>query len=172
VKPSNPDHSKSFKRWIITMGGAGFLPAPGTWGSAVTCVILWPILEAVGANSIAQAIVACAGMVIFSALDIWLGNWGIAYFGREDPGGFVLDEAAGICLTILFLPATTGWHLARTLFVAFLAFRVFDITKPPPARQLENLPAGWGILLDDLAAAVYANLVCQFVFRYLIFHVG
>jgi len=52
------------------------------------------------------------------------------------------------------------------LLAGFLAFRIFDITKPPPARQLERLPAGWGILLDDLAAAVYANLLCQIIFRW------
>ncbi len=87
----------------------------------------------------------------------------------EDPSRFVLDEAAGICLTILFLPAHAGWMPnGITLLAAFVAFRVFDITKIPPARQLENLPGGWGILLDDLAAAVYANIVCQVLLRWII----
>jgi phosphatidylglycerophosphatase A len=49
--------------------------------------------------------------------------------------------------------------------LAFLAFRAFDVTKPAPARQLEALPGGWGILFDDLAAAVYANLLCQVLLR-------
>jgi phosphatidylglycerophosphatase A len=55
--------------------------------------------------------------------------------------------------------------LLLTLAVAFAAFRLFDVTKPPPARQLEKLPGGWGILLDDLAAAVYANILCQIALR-------
>ena len=82
--------------------------------------------------------------------------------GRKDPGPVVLDEAAGICLTLLFQPFKHG---AWVFVAGFLAFRLFDITKPPPARQLEKLPAGWGILLDDLAAAVYANLLCQLLLR-------
>ena len=65
-------------------------------------------------------------------------------------------------------PARTGWGTGINLAAAFLAFRIFDITKPPPARQLERLPAGWGILLDDLAAAVYANLVCQVLLRWVL----
>jgi phosphatidylglycerophosphatase A len=61
------------------------------------------------------------------------------------------------------LPTSHG--LPLTLLLAFAAFRLFDVTKPPPARQLEHLPAGWGILMDDLAAAVYANLLCQIILR-------
>jgi len=53
----------------------------------------------------------------------------------------------------------------KTIAIAFAAFRVFDIIKPPPVRELEKLPAGWGILMDDLAAAVYANLLCQIFLR-------
>ena len=79
---------------------------------------------------------------------------------------FGLDEAAGICLTLLLLPPRDGWGLFFTLAVAFAAFRLFDVTKPPPARALEKLPAGWGILCDDLAAAVYANLLCQILLRF------
>jgi phosphatidylglycerophosphatase A len=68
----------------------------------------------------------------------------------------------------LLLPARTGWATGINLAAAFVAFRIFDITKPPPARQLEALPAGWGILLDDLAAAVYANLACQILLRWVL----
>jgi phosphatidylglycerophosphatase A len=57
-------------------------------------------------------------------------------------------------------------HTAAVLAVQFFLFRLFDVVKPPPARQLERLPAGWGILLDDLAAGIYANIVGQVVFRY------
>jgi phosphatidylglycerophosphatase A len=152
------------KRWIVTMAGVGYLPASGTWASLLTCLILWPALAWGG--SLEQNAVALGGLISFSALDIALAPWAIAHFGDRDPGKFVLDEAAGICLSVLFLPTRTGWGVGITLAAAFLAFRVFDITKPPPARQLESLPAGWGILLDDLAAAVYANLVCQLVLRF------
>lgn len=151
------------KRWIVTMAGVGYLPASGTCASLLTCLILWPILAWGG--MIEHNAVAIIGLILFSALNISLAPWAIAEFGNKDPGRFVLDEAAGICLTILFLPTRSGWAVGVTLAAAFLAFRVFDITKPPPARQLESLPAGWGILLDDLAAAIYANLVCQVILR-------
>jgi phosphatidylglycerophosphatase A len=155
------------KRLLVTMGGVGYLPASGTWASLLTCLILWPMLAWVGAME--QNILAGCGVVLFSVLNIWLGPWAIREFGDKDPGKFVLDEAAGICLSVLFLPARMGWSgVGITLAAAFLAFRVFDITKPPPARQLEHLPLGWGILMDDLAAGVYANLVCQVVLRWVV----
>jgi phosphatidylglycerophosphatase A len=148
------------RRWIATMLGAGLLPgAPGTWGSAMTVVLLYPLLR-FGADPLITLI---AGLILFSVLCVALGRYAVEDFGRSDPGPFVLDEAAGICLTLLFIPAPHGWLL--TLAIGFAAFRIFDVTKPPPCKQLEKLPAGWGILMDDLAAAVYANLVCQVVLR-------
>ena len=157
-------NSATMKRWIVTLGGVGYLPASGTFASLLTCLLLW--LALAWGGKIEQTIVAIAGLVLFSALNIALAPWAIREFG-DKTGKFVLDEAAGICLSILFLPARTGWETGINLAAAFLAFRIFDITKPPPARQLESLPEGWGILLDDLAAAVYANLVCQVVLRWI-----
>jgi phosphatidylglycerophosphatase A len=163
-----PDSKGDWRKWIITVAGAGFLPAPGTWGSLFTCILLYPLLTWAGPSATHQWTIELVLMILFSALAVRLGEWGVAYFGKKDPGGFVLDEAAGICLTLLFLPARTGKPLLGILLVAFIAFRVFDITKPPPARQLEKLPAGWGILMDDLAAAIYANILCQLVVRWLL----
>jgi phosphatidylglycerophosphatase A len=77
-----------------------------------------------------------------------------------------LDEGAGIFLTALFVPIYPGWRELWALLAIFLAFRVFDIVKLAPAKQLEKLPYGWGILLDDLAAAVYANIICQVLLRW------
>jgi phosphatidylglycerophosphatase A len=145
------------------MGGTGYLPASGTFASLLTCLILWPLLA--WATPPGQILIAIAGTILFSVLNVQLAPWAIAEFGDKDPGRFVLDEAAGICLTILFLPARSGWSVGITLAAAFLAFRVFDITKPPPCKRLEHLPEGWGILCDDLMAAVYANLVCQVFLR-------
>jgi phosphatidylglycerophosphatase A len=71
--------------------------------------------------------------------------------GRKDPQFVVIDEVAGQAITLLFSPI--GWRYALT---AFILFRLFDITKPFPVRQLEHLPAGWGIVLDDVGAGLYA----------------
>ena len=70
-----------------------------------------------------------------------------------DPSIIVIDEIVGIWIALLFLPKTVP-----VMIIAFLAFRVFDIVKPQPARSLERIPNGWGIMLDDVVAGVYANV--------------
>jgi phosphatidylglycerophosphatase A len=77
--------------------------------------------------------------------------------GKKDPGSIVLDEIASMPIAFYLIPIT-DWKIA---VVGFVLHRLFDVTKPPPARQLERLPAGLGIMADDCAAAVYANLVLR-----------
>lgn len=157
---------KPLPLWIVTLGGAGMIPgAPGTYGSLVAAVIIGLVFLATGTSEI----VLIVGLVLFSALCVALGQFAQEYYERNDPGPCVLDEAAGICLTLLFQRHLPGWHEWLVLLGAFILFRIFDVSKPPPAAQLERLPAGWGILLDDLAAAIYANLICQMFFRYIFF---
>ena len=74
--------------------------------------------------------------------------------GDDDPGPVVIDEAAGYLFTVAFLP-----HDVWTMAAGFLLFRLLDIIKPPPARQLEGLHGGWGIVLDDVAAGIMGNLL-------------
>jgi phosphatidylglycerophosphatase A len=76
--------------------------------------------------------------------------------GIDDPQFVVIDELAGQWITLLFAPVS--W---KTLLTGFILFRGFDIVKPPPVRQLENLPAGTGIVMDDVAAGIYALIVMQ-----------
>ena len=98
------------------------------------------------------------------------GPWAIRQFTasakkQDDPGRVVLDEIAGQWLALVALPMPTLGRACAVLAVQFFLFRLFDVIKPPPARQFEKLPAGWGILLDDLAAALYANVIGQVIFR-------
>lgn len=74
--------------------------------------------------------------------------------GREDPGFVVIDEVAGQWVVLAAAPLDPGHAL-----VGFALFRIFDIVKPPPARQLERLHGGTGIMLDDLAAGIYGALM-------------
>ena len=76
--------------------------------------------------------------------------------GRKDPGAAVVDEVVGMWLSLLFLPFTPA-----TAVAGFLLFRVLDVFKPWPARTLESLPGGWGIMTDDVIAGIYANLLLR-----------
>ncbi len=76
--------------------------------------------------------------------------------GVEDPGRVVVDEMVGMWATLLWLP----WNLG-TAIAGFLLFRAMDVLKPYPARQLEGLPRGWGIMADDVMAGIYANLLLR-----------
>jgi phosphatidylglycerophosphatase A len=160
------------KDWIVTFGGSGKSPvAPGTVGSLATSLIILVVYGVSGASvgdatSVNVALVA--GILAASAAAVWLGPWAIEHYGRKDPGSFVLDEVAGVCLTMLGLPLRANWHEWWPVLVGFAAFRLFDVTKPPPCHALEKLPAGWGILMDDLMAAVYANIAAQLVIRLLV----
>jgi phosphatidylglycerophosphatase A len=162
-----------WRRWVVTFGGSGMSPvAPGTVGSIAATVLLAVLVFAleraghpVAALDPVWVGLLIADILLFGGLCVGLGRWTKDYYGRKDPGACVLDEAAGICLTALFVPMKPAGHGYWTLLAVLVAFRVFDISKLPPAKQLEGLPEGWGILLDDLAAAVYANVVCQILFR-------
>ena len=93
-------------------------------------------------------------MLVFAGA--WSGTVAERHFGTTDPGAGVIDEVAGMLLTLYLLPAT--WTIA---IVGFVVFRAFDIVKPFPARRLESLHGGWGMMADDLMAAIYANLALR-----------
>lgn len=164
----------TWRRWFVTLGGSGMSPvAPGTFGSLAAVVILGAIFFGLRSSGSPLSpthwnLILAAGILIYSALCVALGQWATEYYGRKDPGACVLDEGAGICLTALFVPIYPGWRGLWALLAVFVFFRIFDIVKLAPAKQLEKLPYGWGILLDDLAAAVYANVLCQVVVRWLV----
>jgi len=160
---------------LITFFGLGLVPvAPGTFGSFGAAAIwcgLWFGLAAKNGSRGALDVVTVVLIILVSAGTVAWGPWAQKAFGREDPGQCVSDEAAGQWLALLFLPACSVGQMPVLVGAQFLFFRLFDIVKPPPARRLEALPAGWGILLDDLAAGLYANLLGQILFR-LIWPVG
>ena len=85
--------------------------------------------------------------------------------GKKDPGEIVADEVAGQCLTFVGLAVYATGSICIAASLGFLFFRFFDITKLGPIRKLEQLPAGWGVLFDDLLAGVFAAIVLQVVVR-------
>jgi phosphatidylglycerophosphatase A len=144
---------KSFWAWTLaTFFGAGRLkPGPGTWGS-IAAVLLWAAFAFLAHPAPAILLIALvAGILLVIALGIPAATIVARESGRHDPGFVVIDEVAGQWIALLFCPADWGHAI-----VALVLFRLFDILKPPPARQLERLPAGWGIVFDDVAAGLYA----------------
>lgn len=161
-----------FKEMSVTVFGSGHLrPAPGTWGSGVACVIfagLWWLLRSVNAPDWIREIILLLGILKCTILSGMFGPWAIERFGRKDPSQFVMDEFAGQWVALLLLPPVAAggfWAFCWVVGGQFVLFRLMDIIKPPPARQLEHLPAGWGILCDDLMAGVYALLIGQYLWR-------
>jgi phosphatidylglycerophosphatase A len=159
---------------VITGLGTGYMrPAPGTWGSAAVLAILLA-LTLVGGATCGTINLSLACIVVLASVGcIAFGRRAEVIFGRKDPSQCTIDEWAGQALTYILLPMGTGWRAWLIICgTGFIFFRFFDIVKPPPARQLEKLPAGWGVLLDDLAAGIYANIASQLVLRLALPHFG
>lgn len=145
---------------IATFFGAGRLkPGPGTWGSLAT-VALWAILAHFLPSSwlipvnIALALLAVA-VGIPAATQVARAS------GLKDPQFVVIDETAGQLITLIGAPL--AW---KSFLAGFILFRAFDIVKPPPVRQLERLPEGTGIVVDDVAAGLYGLAVMQILLHF------
>ncbi len=153
------------RRALVSFFGLGYGPiAPGTWGSfgaVVLYLLLWYALGGVPWWTLLILIVAAC------AVSLLCGSWAVAYYGSTDPKPVVIDEVAGMWLSVMLVPMRSLTAALWVCGVAFVLFRILDILKLPPARQLERLGAGAGILCDDLAAAVQTNIVLQVVFRLL-----
>lgn len=140
---------------VVTCGGLGAARfAPGTFGTLGGIVIAAAVVLAVPVE-FAQSIALAICLLVACVLNVLLGPWCERRFGGKDPQAVVIDEVAGVLLTFLIAPRHDRIWL--WLALSFVAFRLFDITKPPPAPQLEKLPHGWGVLCDDLAAGLYAG---------------
>ncbi len=158
---------RRLKAFLVTGMGTGYLPiAPGTWGSLAVAGIYLLVAGFAGSCPYAMPTVLAGIAVISSALCVGLGKFAEGHFGKKDPGKVAIDEWAGQAVALLAMPAASTWT-ARLIVagVAFLAFRIFDIAKPPPANRLQAIRGGWGILVDDLIAGVYANAAAQLILR-------
>ena len=130
----------------------GYFPfASGTVGSAFALALYWviPGMDVWWVLLSASLVFLAVGIPVASAME--------RYYGK-DPSEVVLDEVVGMWIALLLLPKV--WYLALG---AFFVFRLFDIVKPSPARNFDRMHGGFGIMMDDVAAGVYANLVMQAV---------
>ncbi len=134
---------------IATWFGCGLAPkAPGTAGS-IGAIPLYLLVAQGGRLGVA------AGALAITALGIWAATTVARDLGKKDPQIVVVDEVAGMLVTMLPM-ADVSW---RAVLYGFLLFRLFDITKPWPVRRFEALPEGWGIVMDDVAAGVFGACV-------------
>jgi phosphatidylglycerophosphatase A len=136
-------------RGLVATGlGVGRLPlAPGTAGSLVGLALAWALHRAGGHAAVA------AGTAAVIAAGFWAAGDAERRFGSADPPSVVIDEVAGQMVGVLLLAPA-----APALVAGFVLFRLLDVTKPFPIRRLEALPGGSGIMADDLAAGLCANL--------------
>jgi len=144
---------------VATFFGAGYgKPGPGTWGS-VAAVLLWAGYAWLAHPAPKLLLIALAiGIAVTLVLGIPAATITERESGRTDPGFVVIDEVIGQWIALLGSPF--DW---RHGLIALVLFRLFDITKPFPVRQLERLPGGWGIIFDDVAAGLYALGVASLV---------
>jgi len=158
---------KGLRKLLITGLGTGYLPlVPGTFGSLGMCAVFVLVARASGGSMMWVTIALAVAVVVWSVVCVALGPFAESAFGRKDPAQCTADEWAGQAVALLAVPlgpAPADVWLACG--VALGAFRALDTLKPPPARRLERLPGGWGILSDDLVAGLGANVVCQIVLR-------
>ena len=172
-----PRSGKDYLALAIATCGVGYLPiAPGTWGSLVG-VGIYLLLRDLTFHVLhmmtrENSVLLFAPWSVFIALElvvitvvslvgIWAASRTEKLSGKKDPGKVVVDEVAGQLIALLpVLPFDRGW---LGIIVAFLLFRLFDIVKPYPARRLENLESGLGIMSDDLVAGAYAAVATSVI---------
>jgi phosphatidylglycerophosphatase A len=148
--------NKTSWAWVsATFFGIGLLPrGPGTWASLVTVTIWYFAARAAHPDSLSLTLVTIAAVVVVMLVGIPAASIVEKESGKQDPGHVVIDEVAGQLTALVFTPLEI-----RHVLLVFVFFRFFDILKPPPIRKLERLHGGLGIMVDDIAAGVYALIV-------------
>jgi phosphatidylglycerophosphatase A len=137
--------------FVATCGYLGYVPvAPGTFGSAAG-LLVYAVIRWWGSPAVELAVIA-----IVLALGVWSGTIAERHFGGVDPAPVVLDEVAGMLITLALVSVNTMGAI-----VGFLVFRLFDVLKPWPANRFEALRGGLGVMADDAMAAVYGNVAMR-----------
>lgn len=140
-----------FHKLISTSLGIGYIGKGAGTVAAVACCVCWYLAWASG-----YQLVPC--LIITAAITI-LGIWSSGVVSKiwgKDPSKVVIDEVAGMCISLLLVPVTVKYVIS-----ALILFRFFDIAKPLLIKKLERLPGGWGIMLDDVLAGIYTNIILQ-----------
>jgi phosphatidylglycerophosphatase A len=142
-----------FILFFATGFGVGYSPiAPGTLGTLVTIPIYY-FLSAI------QSPIYEVTLIAFFFLSVWISENAEIFFGKKDDPRIVIDEMMGFLITMLWVPKT-----ALFIIIGFFLFRFFDIVKLPPLRLMERAKGGFGVVLDDVVAGVYTNIVLHLIY--------
>lgn len=160
---TTPPQAPLWATLVATFFGAGRIkPGPGTWGSLATLLIWVAVSRALPGPWLIPVNIALAALAI--AVGIPAATRVARSSGLKDPQFVVVDETAGQLIALIGAPL--AW---KSFLAAFILFRAFDIVKPFPVRQLERLPEGMGIVVDDVAAGLYALAVMQLLLHFGLF---
>jgi len=161
--PEQAKQTYSKPAWAVgTFLGIGLLkPGPGTWASLATALLWFSAARVAHPGPANLAIATGIAALVITLTGIPAATVVARESGKEDPGHVVIDEVAGQLIPLIVCPIEI-----RRLLLAFALFRIFDIVKPWPARQLERLHGGTGIMLDDIAAGIYALVIMLAVHRW------
>ncbi|MCX5710747.1 MAG: phosphatidylglycerophosphatase A [Candidatus Omnitrophica bacterium] len=144
---------ESVIKTLSTFFGVGYLPfMPGTFASLAGLLIYFLIKNNPTVFILVTILLTALGFLVSGAAE--------GLFKKKDPSYVVIDEVAGMLLSLLFIPYDIKWVIA-----AFLIFRILDTLKPYPAGQIQEVKGSTGIMLDDIIAAVYTNILLQVVVR-------
>ena len=136
---------KSLANIIATFFYVGLIPkAPGTFGTLAAIPLFYAL-------SFVPLYLYLALTIVIILISVWASKIAEQIYGKHDPQQVVADEVCGFLVTMILVPATIS-----NIFLGFLLFRLFDIAKPYPVRRFEKLAGGWGVVIDDVAAGVYA----------------
>jgi len=143
---------------IASVAGIGYLKGGGTIAACIYCII-WFLFPAGYSSSYLQ--LAIISVII--AMGVWSSNSMDTAWGK-DSSRVVIDEVAGMAITLLYIPANFIF-----LLIGLLLFRFFDIVKPLGIKQMEKLPKGWGVMADDILAGIYSLVVLQLIIFFQLF---
>ncbi|MFA6247854.1 MAG: phosphatidylglycerophosphatase A [Mucilaginibacter sp.] len=144
---------------IASIFGIGYVKGGGTLAAIVTCPFIWLMWQ----QPSLQSPWYLAGVtVIITLLGIYVGDKVEPFWGK-DSYRVVIDEVAGMLVTMLFIPPNLYY-----LLIGLVLFRFFDIVKPLGIRKMEALPGGTGVMMDDVLAGVYGNIVLQVIVYFVV----
>jgi phosphatidylglycerophosphatase A len=153
--------------WAWTVGtffGIGLVGKGGGTVASVATLGLWLLLARLPLSFLQLSTATVVAALAATLIGIPAGTIIAKELGKKDPSQVVIDEVAGQLIAMIAVPL--NW---KYLLASLILFRGFDIVKPPPVRQLERLPDGMGIMMDDVAAGLYALLIVQVLYHFQVF---